>query len=86
MYGQRPRSDMQTIKERETHYDDESGYSEYKENDINASNFDQSNATLSMSLKDPNRPPKVIDGLAEFLLEEHEKKLGVPTENPKDLL
>ena len=66
---------MQTIKERETHYDDESGYSDYKENnDLNA--FDQSNATLSMSHKDPpNRPAKVIDGLAQFLLEEHEKRL-----------
>lgn len=88
MYGQRPRSDMQTIKERETHYDDESGYSDAKENyQMNASqNFDQSNATLSMSLRDPNRRPRVVPGLAEFLLEEHEKKLGVPTENPKDLL
>ena len=77
---------MQTIKERETHYDDESGYSDYKENnDLNA--FDQSNATLSMSYKDPpNRPAKVIDGLAQFLLEEYEKKLGVPTENTNDLL
>ena len=57
---------MQTIKERETHYDDESGYSDFKENtDLNA--LDQSNATLSMSLRDPNRRPQVVPGLARFL-------------------
>lgn len=85
MYG-RPRSDMHTINERQTQYDDASGYTnDFKENnnDLNASNFD---ATLSMSLKDPNRPPRDVPGLAEFLEKQYEKKLGVRTENPQDLL
>lgn len=82
------RSGMDTVKEQQTHYDDESGYSEYKENnDLNISqNLDASHVTMSMSMKDPSRPPIVVPELAEFLLEEYRKKLGVDTENSKDLL
>lgn len=78
---------MQSIPERKTQYD-ESDYSEYKENnDLNISqNLDASHVTMSMSMKDPMRPPIVVPELADFLLEEYRKKLGVDTENSKDLL
>tara|TARA_B110000285_G_C15117307_1_gene614898 strand:- start:2185 stop:2502 length:318 start_codon:yes stop_codon:yes gene_type:complete len=85
MAGQRPRSDMQTIQEDKTRYDD-SEYSDYRNKENASQNFEASNVTLSMSMKDAHGRPKVVPGLAEFLLDEHEKKLGVPTENPKDLL
>lgn len=42
--------------------------------------------TLSMSVKDPSRPPKVIEGLTDFLQDEYSKRLGVYTQESKDLL
>jgi hypothetical protein len=42
--------------------------------------------TMSMSVKDPSRPPMIIDGLTEFLYDEHKNRLGIITNEPKDLL
>ena len=62
---------MHSIPEKKTQYDDESGYSDFKENnDLNISqNLDASHATMSMSMKDPLRAPIIVPGLADFLLE-----------------
>lgn len=42
--------------------------------------------TLSMSVKDPSRPPKILEGLADFLQDEYHKRLGVISQDPTDLL
>jgi hypothetical protein len=74
---------MHTIKE----YDQADFNSSYQEND-NYLNKSGNNleGTLSMSVKDPSRPPKILDGLADFLQDEYHKRLGVYSQDSKDLL
>jgi hypothetical protein len=65
---------------------------EYDRNDFNSSFNENENVmnmsgnTLSMSVKDPSRPPKIIEGLTDFLQDEYNKRLGVHTQESKDLL
>ena len=74
---------MQTIKE----YDQADFNSSYQENE-NYLNKSGNNleGTLSMSVKDPSRPPKIMEGLADFLQDEYHKRLGVYSQDSKDLL
>jgi hypothetical protein len=81
---------MKPIKESATHYGDGSDdyYSSGKENnDMNYSqNLEHSFKTMTMSQKDPNRAPMIIPDLCQFLKDEYKNKLGVHTNNSKDLL
>jgi hypothetical protein len=75
---------MQTIKEYDP-TDMNSSYRGENDNFLNRSNPGLE-ATLSMSVKDPSRPPKIIEGLADFLQDEYKKRLGVYTQDSKVLL
>lgn len=74
---------MQTIKE----YDVDDFNSSFKENnDYMNKSGNNLEATLSMSVKDPSRPPKIVEGLTDFLQDEYQKRLGVHTQDTKELL
>ena len=52
----------------------------------NSGSEKQHSHVLEESVRDPNRPPKIIDGITDFLQDEYHKRLGVFTEESKDLL
>ena len=41
--------------------------------------------TLEESLRDPSRPPQKIEGLTDFLIDEHRKRIGIYCEDSKKL-
>jgi hypothetical protein len=70
---------MHTINEK-------NDYGSNYENDNFLNRSGNLEGTMSMSVKDPSRPPMIIDGLTEFLYDEHKNRLGIITNEPKDLL
>lgn len=69
--------------------DDSRGYSMTQHGDdvtkIDRSNSRISDSRLEESIRDPQRPPKQIPGLVQFLIEEHKNRLGIFTQDDKKL-
>lgn len=73
---------MKTIKEDQMSYQDSRAYSK---TNLGDSRIDGSASFLEESLRDGNQPPKLVQGLTQFLIEEFKNKYGIYKRDPADL-